>query len=139
MALRLVREASDTPNISNRDDACMVRYAYGGYDGIVENFGQQLSASIGSGRVAINSGRIVLQGWEVDVETENISVPASTTGSVYEHLYLELNLLLEEARLLTVRSTTQAFPINLGDDLTQNTSGTARLPLYRWSVSGSTI
>ena len=35
MSIRLIRQESETPNVSNHDDARMVRYAYGGYDGFV--------------------------------------------------------------------------------------------------------
>ena len=36
MAIRLIRENSDTPNITNKDDARMIRYAYGGQNGYVK-------------------------------------------------------------------------------------------------------
>ena len=35
MGVRLIRQNSNTPNVTNIDDARMVRYAYGGYDGYV--------------------------------------------------------------------------------------------------------
>lgn len=139
MALRLVRQSSNTPNISNRDDACMARYAYGGFNGVVKNFGQELSLTAGNGSVTLNSGRAVIQGWEIDIESETLSIPAST-GTEYIHVYIELNLLLEEAQLKTVSSgLNTAFPLSLGDDLTQNTSGTARLPLHRFALVASSI
>ena len=131
MALRLVRKASDTPNISNRDDACMVRYAYGGYDGVVKNFGTEIALTQNATYTfTIGSGRAVIQGWEIDVTEQTISV-VPYSGQYY-HIYLELNLLLEQVELKYVVSPSNIFPasIGLGDDLTQHTSGIARLPLY---------
>ena len=37
MSIRLIRQESQTPNVTNHDDARMVRYAYGGFDGFVKD------------------------------------------------------------------------------------------------------
>lgn len=137
MALRLVRQSSDAPNVTNRDDACMARYAYNGRNGIVQNFGKECSAEIGSGTLTLNSGRIVLQGWEVDIEREILSVYASS--ATYAYIYLQVNLLLEEASLNIIYSQDTVFPLDLGEDLTHNPSGTARLVLYSCVVAGNSI
>lgn len=138
--LRLVRKSSDKPNISNRDDAVMVRYAYGGYDGIVKNFARELSLSHSAAwKVHLFSGKAVLQGWEIEVEEQDIALTSFSGQTQYEHLYIELNLLLESVTLKTIRHSSSVFPasLGLGDDLTQAPTGTARLPLYYWTISST--
>lgn len=63
MPVRLIRENSDTPNITNRDDARMIRYAYGGQNGFVKGRGTELSHTVNGNVFTINSGLINLQGW----------------------------------------------------------------------------
>ena len=75
--VRLLRESSETPNISNRDDARMIRYAYGGGNGIVSNYGAELTATYDNGIFRINSGMIVIQGWEIEVKSPGWSLSVS--------------------------------------------------------------
>ena len=132
MALRLVRQTSDTPSITNRDDAKMVRYAYGGFDGVVKNVGSELDYSATGGNFTINSGRIVLQGWEVDVSDEgwNLSI-LNATGYFYYSIYLEINLITETADIKSTYAVASYPEIDKGDDLTENSEGIARLLLYK--------
>lgn len=135
MALRLVRKSSIEPNITSTDDTISIRNAYLGYNGIVQNVGSELSLVIYNmaENIRLLSGRVVIDGWEVDIEEQEITV-SDSSYETYDFLYLEINLLLEEATLKIIRSGQAEFPLAKGDDLSHYPSGTARIPLYRWSV-----
>lgn len=60
MGLRLIRGNSDTPNVTNADDARMVRYAYGGYNGFVQGKGRELDCEGNGATLTINSGIILI-------------------------------------------------------------------------------
>lgn len=137
MSIRLVRESSESPNITNRDDARMVRYAYNGMNGVVKSFGNELSYNASGGKFTIGTGRIVLQGWEVDIEGSawELDVSSVTSGRRYV-IYLEVNVAAEIAEIKASYLIGSAFPeIDPGDDLTAYPDGIARLPLYQFVVS----
>lgn len=137
MALRIVRKASNVANVSNRDDACMVRYAYGGYDGIVQGFGEEcIVTGLDTNKITLHSGRIVVQGWEIDVDQQDFYVNATHR---YNYLYLTLNLLTESAETSIIASSSISPPLSSGDDLTQNTSGTARVCICSVTVSSGLV
>jgi hypothetical protein len=140
MSIRLVRESSDTPNVANRDDTCFVRHAYG-VDGYVPNFGNGMGFAVPTTTsFRIQGGRVNIQGWEIDITNHTIPINReSFTGTRYDFVYVELNLLLEFAEIKVVRDGEQVFPLSLGDDLTYNPNGIARLPLYRIPVNSSGV
>lgn len=132
MPLTLVRKSSIEPNITNRDDARMIRYAYGGYDGYVKGFGSELEATIDSPKevLHIGSGRIVLQGWEVDIDEAGVETQILSSAS--NAVYLEINLLTETAAIYNMYATGDNEPyVPEGDDLTASPNGVARLVLFR--------
>lgn len=145
--LRLVRQSSNEPNVSNKDDACMVRYAYGGYDGRVKDAGNLVNCSLNfdsqdvSGvYVDVSSGKVVIQGWEIDIEEESVGAFHPTdAGTLYMYLYIELELITETVRFRPISSYTEVPPLPTGDDLTQVPSGTARMLLCHWDASASGI
>ena len=140
MAVRLVRKASETPNITNRDDVKMVRYAYGGYNGIVKNYGRELLPFFSGGELHLSTGRIVLQGWEVDLDGDGWGFISSiSSGSQYYVAYLELSLITETAEIKTTYKTGSYPEIDPGDDLTQFPSGIARLPLCQFQIVNGKI
>lgn len=138
MSVRLLRKSSDTPNITNRDDANMIRYAYGGSDGVVKNFGSELSYSTLTSRFIINSGKVVVQGWEVNVDSWELNL-STVTGTQYHLVYLEVNIASEIASIKSTYLTDSVPSIDPGDDLTQYPNGTARIPLYSFKISSKTI
>lgn len=127
MSIRLVRQSSEIPNISNRDDVKLARYAYGNYSGYVKGVGSEIGYS-SSSVFTITSGRIVLQGWEVDIDEEG--VPLVLENEAYNTIYLELNLLSETAKIISVYDSLSYPIISSGDDLSRYPNGTARLTLY---------
>lgn len=140
MSIRLVRESSNTPNVTNRDDARMVNYAYGGYEGIVKDVGAELAYTTEGGIFKIGSGRVVLQGWEVDVGVEGWELDlSSVNGTFFYTIYLEINLATEEARILSTYGEVTYPQIGLGDNLTSSPSGLARMPLFKLTVSDGVI
>lgn len=138
MSVRLLRKSSDTPNITNRDDANMIRYAYGGSDGVVKNFGSELSYSTLTSRFIINSGKVVVQGWEVNVDSWELNL-STVTNTQYHLVYLEVNTASEIASIKSAYLTGSVPSIDPGDDLTQYPNGTARIPLYSFKISSKTI
>ena len=142
MALRLIRQQSDTPNVTNKDDVQMVRYAYGGYNGVVKDFGEELKVEhiAGSG-LFFKSGKIVLYGWEVDIDGSGylLTIPY-LSGTYYYSAYLEINAFQETAEIKAVYNPYAQYPnIDNGDDLTQIPNGVAKLLLYNFEVYNGTI
>ena len=129
MAIKLLRESSTTPNIQNHDDSRMTRYAYGGYDGIVQGIGSEVSLSSSGLQAHFGSGRIVLQGWEIDIDEAGVDLRLYNNSFIL--IYLQVNLLTQKAEIRPSFGT-DAFPkLDPGDDLTTYPTGTASMILYR--------
>ncbi len=140
MALRLVREASDTPNITNKDDTIMTRYAYGGYNGVVKAFGNECDYIADSGIFKILSARILVDGWEIDVDGAGYQFDFSGfNGTQYNSIYLEINVATEDVSLKSTYETGKYPEIGKGDDLTSVQNGTANLLLYNVKVENGVI
>lgn len=140
MALRLVRQTSDTPNITNKDDVIMTRYAYGGYNGVVNGFGNECGYTAENGIFKILDGRIVVDGWEIDVDGAGWSFDFSNiTGTQYHSVYAEINVSVETVDIKSSYYTGNYPTIEKGDDLTQIPNGTARLLLYNVQVENGAI
>ena len=139
-SVRLLRESSETPNISNRDDARMIRYAYGGGNGIVSNYGAELTATYDNGIFHINSGMIVIQGWEIAVKSPGWSLSVSEIqGTQYHLVYAEAVIAIESAEIKNEFLTGAIPEIDPGDDLTAAPNGTAKYPLYSFKVTNGAI
>lgn len=140
MALRLVRQTSDTPNITNKDDTVMTRYAYGGYNGVVKSFGSECGYTAENGIFKVLDGRIVVDGWEIDVDGAGWNLDFSKiTGTQYHSVYVEINVLTENASISSTYLTGSYPEIEKGDDLTEIPNGTARLLLYNLIVVDGNI
>lgn len=142
MGVRLIRENSDTPNVTNKDDARMVRYAYGGQNGYVQKYGRELDY-IPSGNIfTIGSGMAVLQGWEVVIDSNGWQLELSTSDVTkrYYLVYLEVNLTLGGSAEIKSKTDELDYPtIEEGDDLTENLNGIARLELYRFTATRGVV
>lgn len=142
MSVRLVRENSDTPNVTNKDDARMVRYAYGGQNGYVQKYGRELDY-IPSGNIfTIGSGMAVLQGWEVVIGSNGWQLELSTSDVTkrYYLVYLEVNLTLGGSAEIKSKTDELDYPtIEEGDDLTENLNGIAYLELYRFTATRGVV
>lgn len=142
MAVKLIRENSDTPNVSNKDDARMIRYAYGGYNGFVKNRGAELYYKVSGNTLTIQSGVIVLQGWEAEIDSDGWSISASVSDATkrYFTVYCEVNLGAGGTAQIKAQYDTGTFPvISAGDDLTKVANGTARLELYHFITQAGII
>lgn len=140
MAIEMVRIPSETPNISNTDDFVGLRYAYGNQNGYVINKGLECSFTPLSAKFRINSGRLVLQGVEVDIDANGVEVAIDNVANTQYHtVYLQVDLSTNEAKILT-KSDTSTYPtIESGDDLTQNTTGIAKMELYHFDATSGII
>lgn len=140
MSIRLIRQESETPNVTNTDDARMVRYAYGGYNGFVKNRGTEIGYSINGSTFKVTSGVLNLQGWEAEIDANGVDI--STSGSVnkrYFSVFYEVNAATDTASVKSSYSETGYPAIDAGDDLTETTNGTARLLLYTFDVQNTVI
>jgi len=141
MALRFIRKPSDTPNVNNADDARMIRYAYGGYDGYVKGKGAELSHSIAGTTFRINSGVVSLQGYESEVDANGWTMTVISGSPTKHHyaVYYEVNLATQATKIDSTVSTSSPPDIPSSVDLTSNSTGAARLLLYRFTVTNSVI
>lgn len=140
MGTRWIREASDTPSVSNIDDVRMIRYAYGYQDGILKNVSAQAAASISGSTFKLASGVIVLQGWELEIDANGWSMTVDNVATKrYYAVYYEINLAAGAAEIKSVYSTSGTPSVDVGADLSKQTTGTARLPLYTFSAQNGVI
>ena len=141
MGIRMVRQPSQTPNVTNIDDIIPFRYAYGDQDGYVIGKGNEISHTIDGSTFRINSGRIVLQGVETDIDANGVSFTIDNASETrYFVVYYEVNLATQTTSIKLSSYDTMGYPnIDLGDDLTANSSGIARLPLYRFTATSGVI
>ena len=140
MAIKMVREPSETPNINNIDDIIPMRYAYGGQNGFVIGKGNEISNSVSGLNFTVNSGRLVLQGVECDIDATGVTITIDNIATKrYYTIYLEVNLGLNTATIKDEYDTATYPTIDAGDDLTENTTGVARLPLYRFTATSGII
>lgn len=140
MAIKMVREPSETPNINNIDDIVPMRYAYGNQDGYVIGKGTEISNTVNGLNFTINSGRLVLQGVECDIDASGVTITIDNIATKrYYVVYLQVNLGLNTAQILSSYDTATYPTIDAGDDLTENTTGIARLPLYRFIATSGVI
>lgn len=140
MAIKMVREPSETPNINNIDDIIPMRYAYGGQNGFVIGKGTEISNTVSGLNFTVNSGRLVLQGVECDIDATGVTITIDNIATKrYYTVYLEVNLGLNTATIKNEYDTATYPTIDAGDDLTENTTGVARLPLYQFTATSGII
>lgn len=141
MGIRMVRQPSETPNVTNIDDIIPFRYAYGNQDGYVIGKGTELSYTIDGSTFRINSGRVVLQGVETDIDANGVSFTIDNASETrYYSVYYEVNLATQTTAIKLSSYSTSGYPtIDAGDDLTVNSSGIARLELYRFTANSGII
>lgn len=141
MAIRLVREPSDTPNINNTDDFVGLRYAYGDNNGYVKGRGNECDYEINGLNFTIKSGRLVVDGVEVDIPSGGETITATNPRAELRYLiYAEVNLATNSAEIKSIFSSGSDYPtISKGDDLTVNTVGTARIELYTFVKTAANL
>lgn len=140
MAIKMVREPSETPNINNVDDIIPMRYAYGGQNGYVIGKGTEISNTINGTNFIINSGRLVLQGVECDIDATGVTIAIDNIATKrYYVIYLQVNLATNQVVIDSEYDTADYPIIDLGDDLTQNSSGIARMILYKFTAQNGII
>lgn len=140
MAIEMVRKPSETPNISNTDDFIPIRYAYGNQNGYVKNKGNELSYTINGSDFIVNSGRVVLQGVESDINANGVSFTIdAVSGTRYYTVYYHVNLATNETSILMTYDTASYPQIPVGDDLTEVSNGTANLEIYHFQANNGNI
>lgn len=140
MAIRFVRQPNETPNISNVDDIVGLRYAYGGQNGYVIGKGAEIGYSVSGSTFKITSGRLVLQGVESDIDANGVPIIVDNIATKrFYSVYYEVNLSLQIVKISAVYDTVGYPDIDTGDDLTTNSSGIARMELYRFVAQSGSI
>lgn len=140
MAIRFIRKPSDTPNVSNADDARLLRYALGGYDGYIKGKGAKLSYTINGSTFKINSGVVVLQGYDVEIDANGWELTVDNVATKrYFSVYLEINLATQTADIKSMYDTAGYPTVSSGDDLTASPTGTARMLLYQLTAQNGVI
>lgn len=140
MAIKMVREPSDTPNITNIDDIVAMRYAYGNQNGFIKNKGTELLYTVNGLDFTINSGRFVIQGVECNIDANGVTITIDNVSSLrYFSVYAKVDLSLNDVQILTMYSSLGYPSIPESQDLTKNTNGIAYLELYRFTSSGASI
>ena len=140
MAIEMVRIPSETPNISNTDDFVGLRYAYGNQNGYVIGKGQECSYTINGSKFRVNSGRLVLQGVECDIDANGVEITIDNVATKkYYTVYLQVNLATNETKILAMSDTSTYPTIESGNDLTQSTTGTATMELYHFEATSGVI
>ena len=140
MAISMVRKPSETPNITNIDDIIPFRYAYGNQSGYVISRGAEVSHTVYGNQFTVNSGRLVIQGVESDIDSNGITLTIDSVSETrYYAVYHEINLATNTSNI-KVEFDTATYPnITEGDDLTANSSGIARLVLYNFIAQNGVI
>lgn len=140
MAISMVRKPSETPNITNIDDIIPFRYAYGNQNGYVIGRGAEVSHTVNGNQFTVNSGRLVIQGVESDIDANGITLTIDSVSETrYYAVYHEINLATNTSNI-KVEFDTATYPnITEGDDLTANSSGIARLVLYKFIAQSGVI
>lgn len=143
MAINLVRIPSDTPNISPADDCRMFKYAVGGVDGYIKGYGQECGYTVNGRVFTIQSGEIVADGYQVDIDSNGASITAISSSSTYYYtVYAEVDLRISDSPAVSIKSSyslTEYPTVDIGDNLTVNSFGVHRVPLYRFKVQNGSI
>ena len=140
MAIKMVRKPSETPNITNIDDFIPFRYAYGNQNGYVKGKGNEVSYTINGANFKINSGRLVLQGVETDIDSSGYTITIDNSSEKrYFTVYYTVNLGTNTVSINNQYSTSTYPTISSGDDLTVTTNGIANLVLYKFTAQSSVI
>jgi len=140
MSIKMVRQPSETPNITNIDDIIPFRYAYGNQNGYVKDKGNEIGYVINGSQFTIQSGRLVLQGVEADISASGVTIEIDSVNETrYYALYLQVNLALNTVSIQSQYDTADYPTISSGDDLTENSSGIANLVLYHFTANNGVI
>lgn len=140
MAIKMVREPSETPNINNIDDIIPMRYAYGNQNGFIIGKGTEISNTINGLNFTINGGRLVLQGVECDIDASGVTIAIDNISTKrYYVVYLKVNLSTNTVSIENAYDTADYPIIDNGDDLTVNSSGIANMVLYKFTAINGII
>lgn len=140
MPIKMVREPSSTPNISSLDDFVGLRYAYNNRNGYCIGKGSEVGYSISGSIFRVLSGRVVIQGVECDIDANGVDIQIDTVATKrYHTVYAQVSLATMTSGVFETYDTAGFPEVNPGDDLSENTIGTARVPLYRFSSLNGVI
>jgi len=134
MSVKVIRQPSETPNITNQDDIRMFRYATGGYDGYIPNMLSEFNFDLSSKK--IGSGELVCQGWQVQSDSDfDLTSYILNYGAVYIYYTAYAEIVVSsttETATIKVLSSTSNYPSVSTDDIGGTTTGTMRIALARF-------
>lgn len=137
--MQMVDNVANYSSVQNTDDIIALRYAFNDQNGYVPNIGSELSANYESGTFTLNSGHVVVQGSQYNIDANGISTTLDTSiGIRYFKIYLKVNLIDGTAELLNYYSTVSYdnIPDPESDELIKG--NTAYLLVYTIKLNGAT-
>lgn len=139
--MEMVDNVANYNSVLNTDDFVSIRYAYGNQDGYVIGRGNELSSSTSGASFTINSGRVVLQGVESDIDANGVKLDFDDgiSGLRYVTVYYQVNLATNTATIKSMTDTVGYPIVDKGDDLTTVTNGTANLELYHVQIQNGVV
>lgn len=145
MAVNMVRQPSAEPNIENIDDIIPFRYAYGDQNGYVKNFGTEIDYTLSGSSLILTSGRMVVQGVEVDIDDAGVEIPLDISRQKsYCLIYLKVDMTknIEGGKVASIIATydNYVYPeVPQSEDLTQNNKGVAYLGLFKFELENGMV
>lgn len=143
MSIILLRRPSDTPTVTAHDDTRAFRHAFNDYSGIVKGYLNECSAVVQGLTLKVNSGEVVVDGVQAEIDANGISINIDQLSTLrYYTAYIEFNFSNPTTPTVSLKASysTSSYPVvEKGDDLTSNPTGTANLPLYRFTAQNSSL
>lgn len=145
MAIQMVRQPSSQPNIENIDDIVPFRYAYGNQNGYVKDKGTEIDYELANNSIIIKSGRIVVQGVEIDIDDAGVQLSLDVVSERrYYVVYCKVDMTnnFDGGQVASLHTTfgIDSYPeIPQSADLTKDSSGMAYLELYRFELQNGVI
>lgn len=126
--------------VSNVDDIIPFRYAYVNQNGYVQGKGLELDGEVIGSTFKVNSGRVVLQGVESDIDASGISFEIDNiNGIMYYTIYYRVDLANNSTSIEIINDPSSFKTMTGGDDLTHNPLGVANLDLYYLLVENGVV
>lgn len=138
----LTEEEQKAYDVPIHADTILFRYAAYGLDGIIKGYGNELEHDVQGSNFIIKSGMAVIQGNTIEVLGSGVTI--NTAGYSTDRnwlVYIEISRAIadtESAKIIAISQSGLLFPtMPIGDDLTVNPQGIARVELYRFRTKGA--
>lgn len=140
MAVKIIRNPSETPNINNTDDFRVIRYAVKNQNGYIPSL-MNCDYVIDGLNFTIKSGRLIVQGVDVDIDADGATVTADEVADIrYYTVYLELRTASKTAIVKCISGNDDYPDVPIGaSDTLQFGFVSFDFPLYHFKVEDGQI